>query len=171
MNIDEQLIYIDEKSNIPTNEKNTYYKLYYNNEIINFWTPESLCPFGIENEYNKYILKVECPNNNIINYILKIEEYIKKYYSISDSQFKSCIRKKKTEKFNDIIICRLRTNRNNKINTIIDYKPDSTNYLKTVYELNKNIYLKCLLEISGVWDLREKYNKIGLVVTIKKILL
>ena len=59
MNIDEQLIYIDEKSNIPTNEKNTYYKLYYNNEIINFWTPESLCPFGIENEYNKYILKVE----------------------------------------------------------------------------------------------------------------
>ena len=165
MNINPELLVFDET------DKNNYYKIYYDNEIINFWINESLCPFGIENEYNKYILKIECTNTNIINYIEKIEDSIKQKYNLSDNQLKSCIRRKTNDKYNDIIVCRLRTNRFNKVNTVLKYKNETTNYLKTIYELEKNTYLNALVEISGVWDLREKFNKMGLVITIKNIIM
>ena len=165
MNINQESLTIDES------DKKNYYKIYYEDEVINFWINKSLCPFGIENEYNKYILKIECTNQNIINYILTIEDAIKKRYNLVDNQMKSCIRRTTNVKYNDIIICRLRTDRNNKVNTVLKYSPETTNYLKTIYELEKNTYLNCLLEISGVWDLREQFNKMGLVITVKNIIM
>ena len=40
-------------------ENKNYYKLFYDNESINVWTPYMKTPFGFENNYEKYLLKLE----------------------------------------------------------------------------------------------------------------
>lgn len=142
-----------------------YFKILNNNKTISFYTTNVLSPFGIENIYNKYILKLDCNNKKIINMLENIEKIVKEKFNITDNNFKSIIRK--NNNYNDIIICKLKSKKN-KIIVKIDYNENSNNYLKSIYDIDKNTYFKCLIEIEGLWNYNNKY---GLTLIIKKIIL
>ena len=151
------------------------YKISYDNNNLKFWTPKILVPFGLENEYNKYIIKLELTDNpeheHLKKLILYIEKLIKKKMNINEEhQFKSII--KKRENKNDIIECRIQTIKNSVI-TSIEYEDKENDYLKTIYDLSKFSNVKIQFEINGLWDYRcekNEKNKVGLIVYANKII-
>ena len=158
--------------------KNTdnYYKILYDTELLKFWSPRILAPFGMDNEYNKYLLKLEvCDKDNIEhkhlkNIILYIEKLIKKKLNVDDNEFKSIIKERIDKP--DLIDCRIKTMKSN-ITTSIDYEDKDNNYLKTIFDLQKQSYVKVQIEIDSLWDYRtdtKEKNKIGLIVNINKII-
>jgi hypothetical protein len=110
--------------------------IYHDNKTLRFWTPSILVPFGIDNEYNKYLLKLEINEKNeehvhLKKIILHIENLIKKKLNIEEQEFKSVIKKRPNKE--DLIECRLKNIKNN-ITTIIDFEDKENNYLKTVFD-------------------------------------
>ena len=149
--------------------------IYYDNKTLRFWTPLILAPFGIDNEYNKYLLKLEINEKieehlHLKKLLLHIENLIKKKLNMDDIEFKSII---KTRINNcDLIETRLKNIKNN-ITTIIEYEDKDNNYLKTVFDLKKQSQLKVQVEINGLWDYRNEKkdkNKCGLIIYITKII-
>lgn len=149
--------------------------IYHDNKTLRFWTPLILVPFGIDNEYNKYLLKLEIDDKidehvHLKKIILHIENLIKKKLDISDLEFKSVI--KYRENNSDLIEPRLKSIKNN-ITTIIDFEDKENNYLKTIFDIKKQNYYKVQLEINGFWDYRnekKERNKSGLIVYVTKII-
>ena len=147
----------------------------HDNVMLKFWSPKILAPFGIDKEYNKYLFKLEVDESILeIAYFKKlisyIETLIKKKLNIDDNEFKSVI--KNREKKDDIIECRLKTMKNNMV-TEVEYEDKDTYYLKTIYDIPKQSYVKAQIEINGIWDYRTENkdnNKCGLIVNIKKII-
>lgn len=150
-----------------TNKDNiNYYKiLHYNNPII-FKTTKVSAPFGIEENYGKYIYKLDCPNQNIIMMLEHLEKIVKDKYNIDDNNFKSIIRRKKDNRYNDIIICKFKS-KNDKIIIKMQYENDTNNYLKSIYEITKDILFRCIIEVEGLWKYNNKY---GLTLIIKKMI-
>ena len=184
-------------------ESNANFKqIYHDGKVLQFWTPKMLMPFGIDNEYGKYLLKLEFENetneehSHFKKVILYIEKLIKKKLEIEDNSFewKSII--KKRENKTDIIELRIKNIRNNIQTEIISNNSgiihssvatkssDSTcghvlpgssennNYLKTIFDLEKQTYMKALIEINGLWDYRNnniEKNKIGLICYCTKL--
>lgn len=148
--------------------------IYHNNVTLRFWTSKILCPFGIDNEYNKYLLKLEVNNEkdedtHLKKLILHIENLIRKKLDMDESEFKSIIKKRNNS---DLIECRIKTIKNS-ILTIIEYEDKDNNYLKTIFDIPKQSYLKVQFEINGLWDYRndkKDKNKCGLIVYITKII-
>jgi uncharacterized protein (UPF0333 family) len=149
--------------------------IYYDNKTLRFWTPLILAPFGIDNEYNKYLLKLEINEKieehlHLKKLLLHIENLIKKKLNMDDIEFKSII---KTRINNcDLIETRLKNIKNN-ITTIIEFEDKDNNYLKTVFDLKKQSQLKVQVEINGLWDYRNEKkdkNKCGLIIYITKII-
>lgn len=149
--------------------------IYHDNKTLRFWTPLILAPFGIDNEYNKYLLKLEIDDKidehvHLKKILLHIENLIKKKLDISDLEFKSII--KYRENNSDLIEPRLKNIKNN-ITTIIDFEDKENNYLKTIFDIKKQSYYKVQLEINGFWDYRtekKERNKSGLIVYVTKII-
>jgi len=160
------------------------FKLTCNNKDIKFWTPKILIPFGIETEYNKKIVKLELLDNNdpeqmyFKNIISKIEKIIKEKLELDDNEFKTVIRTR--EKYNDIIESKIKMGRNHVLKSV-EFKDKDKNYLKTIYDIGKNVNAKVLLEINGIWDYRKtpkedgskeekkENNKVGLIIYVHKI--
>ena len=72
----------------------------------------------------------------------------------------------------NLIECRLKNIKNN-ITTLIDFEDKENNYLKTVFDIQKQSYLKIQIEINGIWDYRNEKkdsNKCGLIVYATKII-
>lgn len=152
------------------------FKLTCGGKDIKFWTPKLLIPFGIETEYNKKVLKLELLDNDnaeqiyFENIIKKIENIIKEKLELNDNEFKTVIRKR--EKYNDIIETKIKMGRKCVLTTV-DFEDKANNYLKTIYEIGKNIHVKVLIEVNGIWDYRTEEkkdnNKVGLIVYVNKI--
>jgi hypothetical protein len=151
------------------------YLILHDGVILKFWSPKILVPFGLENEYEKYIVKLELKSDNEEhNYFKKIiqhlENLIKKKLKIEDNEeFKSIIQTRKNN--NQFIECKIKTIKTNLITTV-EYQDIDNNYLKTLYDLPKQTYIKALIEINGLWDYRtdkKDKNKIGLTVYATKI--
>lgn len=149
--------------------------IYYDNKTLRFWTPLILAPFGIDNEYNKYLLKLEINEKieehlHLKKLLLHIENLVKKKLNMDDVEFKSIV---KTRINNcDLIETRLKNIKNN-ITTIIEYEDKDNNYLKTVFDLKKQSEIKVQVEINGLWDYRNEKkdkNKCGLIIYITKII-
>lgn len=149
--------------------------IYYDNKTLRFWTPLILAPFGIDNEYNKYLLKLEINEKieehlHLKKLLLHIENLVKKKLNMDDVEFKSIV---KTRINNcDLIETRLKNIKNN-ITTIIEYEDKDNNYLKTVFDLKKQSQIKVQVEINGLWDYRNEKkdkNKCGLIIYITKII-
>ena len=157
------------------NISDNIFNIYHNKAILFFWSPKILCPFGIDNEYNKLLLKLELDENNkehvhLKNVIVYIENIIKKKLNMEEKEFKSIIKKRKDKC--DIIELRIKSMKNN-ILTHIEYEDQDKHYLKTIYDLPKQSYLKVQIEINGLWDYRtdkKEINKSGLIVYAKKII-
>jgi hypothetical protein len=151
------------------------FQIYHDGTILKFNCPTLLSPFGIDTEYNKQLLRLELDeknNSEIIHFkkvILHIENLIKKKLEVTDDQFKSVIRKRNNKC--DILELRLKTMKN-RILTDIEFQDKDNNYLKTIYDLPKQSYLKVNLEINGLWDYRtdkKENNKCGLIVYTTKV--
>lgn len=151
------------------------YQIFHDNVMLKFWSPKILIPFGLENEYGKYIIKLEIDSNNpdhlklvkIINYI---EDLIKKKLNIEDNnEFKSIIQTRKNNK--QFIECKIKSMKNNIISKI-EYEDKDNYYLKTIYDLPNQVNVKALIEINGLWDYRnekKEKNKIGLTIYANQI--
>ena len=153
------------------------YNIKHDNNILKFWSPKILVPFGIYEEYNKSLLGMELDDEKHIDHIhfkkviKHIENLIKKKLNIEDdTEFKSIIKNRRPK--NDLLECRIKSMKNNLI-TLIDYEDKEEHYLKTVYNLPKQSYIKAELEINGLWDYRtenKEKNKVGLIVYVTKII-
>ena len=161
------------------------YQILYEGKSLKFWSPTILIPFGLEYEYNKQILKAELDESENNKYknehihlkklILHIEKLIKEKINNNDynnDQFKSIIKKRYNRP--DMVECRIKKMKNNII-TLIEYEDKETNYLKTIYDLPKQSYVKIQFEINGLFDYRNDKNenekiKIGLIVYATKII-
>ena len=154
-----------------------FFQILHDNQTLKFWGPKLLVPFGIDSEYNKYILRLELDGKDsdleqqyLKKIILHIEKIIRKKFNIEDNTFKSII-KNRGEK-TDLIECKIKTVKNNII-TKIEYEDKTNNYLKTIFDLPKQSYVKVEFEIYGLWDYRtekEEKNKCGLIVYISNII-
>ena len=170
------------------------YQILYEGKSLKFWSPTILIPFGLEYEYNKQILKAELNENEDNKYknehihlkklILHIEKLIKDKINMNNGnngnndtndaidQFKSIIKKRYNR--SDMIECRIKKMKNNII-TSIEYEDKEHNYLKTIYDLPKQSYVKIQFEINGLFDYRNnenenEKNKVGLIVYATKII-
>ena len=152
------------------------YNIQHDNNILKFWSPKILVPFGIYEEYNKSLLGMELDDEKHIDHIhfkkviKHIETLIKRKLNIEDTEFKSIIKNRRPK--NDLLECRIKSIKKNVI-TLIDYEDKETNYLKTIYDLPKQGYIKAELEINGLWDYRtenKEKNKVGLIVYVTKII-
>jgi len=159
------------------------YKIKYDNQTLKFWSPNIKIPFGLENEYNKLIIKGELDdsdNNKHKNEIIHlkkliniIEKNIKKKLDLDDDTngiFKSIIKKRNNKL--DFVECRIKKMKTN-ILTSIEFEDKINNYLKTIYDLPKQCYVKLQFEIDGLFDYRNENNeknKVGLVVYVSKII-
>ena len=159
------------------------YKIKYDNQTLKFWSPSIKIPFGLENEYNKLIIKGELDdsdNNKYKNEIIHlkkliniIEKNIKKKLDLDDDTngiFKSIIKKRNNKL--DFVECRIKKMKNS-ILTSIEFEDKINNYLKTIYDLPKQSYVKLQFEIDGLFDYRNENNeknKVGLVVYVSKII-
>jgi len=152
------------------------FNIQHDNNILKFWSPRILLPFGVYNEYNKSLLGMELDDENYIDHIhfkkviRHIENLIKKKLNLEDNEFKSIIKNRHPK--NDLLECRIKSIKNNVI-TLIEYEDKEANYLKTVYDIPKQSYIKAQIEINGLWDYRteiKEKNKVGLIVYVTKII-
>jgi len=158
------------------------YQINHNKDILKFWSPKICVPFGIDKDYDKYYLRLEIDENEITNknssshiYFKKvisyIEKLIKKKLDIQDNEFKSVIRNRGSNK-TELIECRIK-NFKKKFQTTVEYEDNDNNYLKTIFDIEKQCYVKVLCEIYGLWDYRtetKENNKIGLILYASKII-
>lgn len=164
--------------------------IFHETDMIKFWTPEIKAPFGVDENFGKHYLRLELdPNNtqhqNLKKIIEKVESILLKKLSMDPSDFKSVIRKKiqskdtTTNEYNpDIIDVRLKFIRNALVSTC-EYENQRDHYLKTIYEIDKDSYVKVYLEIHGFWDYRsdfttlheenKKDRRVGLIVNALKV--
>lgn len=154
------------------NATDNIYQIYYDNDILKFWSSKILIPFGFENEYGKNIIKLELSDEHehLKKIIMYIEKIVKKKLNIEDKHFKSLIKKRDNK--SDMIECRIKSMKNTII-TNIEYEDKENNYLKTIYDLPKFSNAKVQLEINGIWDYRtekDEKNKVGLIVYASKII-
>lgn len=174
---------IDNNTNENKESKSNFKQIYHDGKVLQFWTPKMLMPFGIDNEYGKYLLKLEFDNetNKEHSYfkkvILHIEKLIKKKLEIEDNsiEWKSII--KNRENKTDIIELRIKNIKNNIQTEIINNNSENNNsgnnnYLKTIFDLEKQTYMKALIEINGLWDYRNnniEKHKVGLICYCTKL--
>jgi hypothetical protein len=103
--------------------------------------------------------------------ISHIEKLIKKKLDIQDNEFKSVIRNRGSNK-TELIECRIKNFKKN-FQTTVEYEDNENNYLKTIFDIEKQSYVKVLCEIYGLWDYRtesKENNKIGLILYATKII-
>jgi hypothetical protein len=151
------------------------YQLLHDNEQLKFWSPILKVPFGIDNEYNKYLLRLELNDEegdqqHFKKIILHIEKLIKKKLNLENIEFKIVIRDRKNS--NSLIETKIKTVKKI-ITTAIEFEDKDNNYLKTIFDLPKQSNVKIQLEIYGLWDYRNEKNesnKIGLIVYVNKII-
>ena len=119
--------------------------------------------------------KLEQKNNASHIYFKKvishIEKLIKKKLDVQDNEFKSVIRNRGPNK-TELIECRIKNFKKN-FQTTVEYEDKENNYLKTIFDIEKQCYVKVLCEIYGLWDYRtesKENNKIGLILYATKII-
>ena len=166
------------------------FQIFHDDEILKFWSPKIKIPFGLDNEYDKYLLRLEINEDDenieaskhlyFRKILLHLEKLVKTKLGENDIQFKSVLRKrpermgiKEIHKSTELLEFRIK-NFKNSIITTIEYEDKENNYLKTIFDMPKQSYVKVLCEIYGYWDYRtegkEEANKLGLIVYINKII-
>ncbi len=153
--------------------------IYHNGKPIQFWTPELRVPFGIDENFGKYYLRLEIhqetKQHEMLKKILeKVESVVVKRFQLEEQELKSIFRRKIGD--HDLLDIRLKEIKGHN-QTTCEYENTRDNYLKTIFDIEKNSYVKVFLEIHGVWDYREgnentkkeKDNRVGLIVNALKV--
>jgi hypothetical protein len=156
------------------------YQMFHDGKPLKFWTPVIEAPFGVDHEYNKYLIKLEINQNESNKYfsehayfkkiLLHVEKLVKQKMDIDDIEFKSILKTRPNK--GELVECRIKTLKKN-IMTEIEYTDKEANYLKTIFDMPKNSWVTAQIELYGVWDYRVKdvkeKNKVGLILYINKI--
>ncbi len=157
--------------------------IFHETEIIKFWTPDLYVPFGIDENFGKYTIQLvvdkDTPQHiNLKKIIEKVEKTLIKKLKLKKGELKSIFRRKMGDF--DMLDIRLKQIKGKMI-TEYEFENKKDNYLKTIYEMEKESRVKVLLEVHGFWDYRKKNeelienselieeNKIGLIVNILKM--
>ena len=151
------MIFLDIKNNFLNIRDN-------DNKIIKFKTPYMKCPFGLENEYNKFLIKLEFTNlktdieiedfyNKIIFYFNELSEYDSTKNLIKNIRY--------SNKFDPLI----------KFFLPFRYDKFEVNFYKnnrlvTSKELNKNSLISLDLEIPTIWFYKKTF---GLTIKVLNI--
>ena len=158
------------KINFESKDKK-FYNIKNGKNKLKFNIKNVLCPFGIEEEYNNNILKIELNNDNenhlnFINLVNEVNTIICKNFECKENELKNNFRIR-NDKF--VFNCRLKKFKNNII-TKITYN-NKNDYLKTIYDFNSMSIIDAELEINNLWDFRENEqdNKIGYLININNI--
>jgi hypothetical protein len=145
--------------------------LYEDKRGLNIITPKMRVPFGLDEEYGKYLLKLEFSdlyNNdeitNFYEFIKKLEEFFKNHYNNSGI-YKSLIRLNRSY---DPVFCAKVMERYNRLECSVVNKKDKS--LTTIYDIQKNSNVTALLSFDRVWEM-SKQNKLrnGYIVYVRKI--
>ena len=134
------------------NETNEFYSIYIKgNKNVELEINNVLLPFGLEEEYNNFIIKIGLDNNNSQTKELKetvtllekyIEDTIQKLNNNKEFTLVSKIKKTK-EHFDDLLVCKI-PQKNNKVKC---YITDYGGYFKTVYDLETGCNIVIYLDI------------------------
>lgn len=126
--------------------------------------PKLKIPFGIENNYNKYEIKLELDDKCkfIKPLIRKIENYIEEIKGLDNFKLVSNIRENGT--YNDLLTIKIPYYRNKFMSKIESRNEDI--YLPTFYDIGKNMYASSTIHIKKFWILNNKY---GLLIELKKL--
>jgi hypothetical protein len=150
-------------------------KIIINNKKIQFYTPVLRVPFGLEDYFDKKIIKLEFNNldngisqqKEFYNLLTLFEEKVKYNLKLGDNCFKSNFLKK--DNYNPMLIVKV-FSKNDRLDC--EYKPKEENYLETLYEMSKGVNVKCLLEIGNTWKMKNCQTNImqgGYILSVKKI--
>ena len=135
--------------------------LYYGNNIT-IMTPIMSCAFGIEKEYNNYLMKMRF-NSSVENhceffdFIKKLETFFQE--SLRRNKFKSQIRINK--KYSPLLILKLPFKDGKFLIDIEDNK------LTTIFDIVKDMKFMCVLELNNIWH---NDNSISYKWCVKKII-
>ena len=151
---------------------NKFYNMRLGKNKLKYKIKNVLCPFGLENEYNNNIIKIELKNDeenhiNFIELINKLNDKIIENFECKENEIKNNFRLR-NDKF--IFNCRLKKFKNN-ILVNIKYNKDE-DYLKTIYDFNNMSIIDAELELDNLWDFRDNYqdNKLGYLININNII-
>ena len=136
------------------------------NEIITIKTPILKCPFGLEEEYKKFLVKLELTNyendleiNNFFKQMISLEEDVKKFMEKEELFYNDIIRY--SDKFDPLIKFYLPF-RYDKFE--VDFYKNKS--LTTSKEITKGCKLKLELNVLSIWKFQNKY---GINFKVKKI--
>ncbi len=153
--------------------------IFHETDIIKFWTPDLFVPFGIDDNFGKHTIQLvvdkDTPQHiNLKKIIEKVEKVLIKRLKLKEGELKSVFRRKMGD--NDMLDVRLKQIKSKMI-TEYEYENKKDNYLKTIYDMDKESRVKVFIEIHGYWDYRnnseemeeKQENKVGLIVNILKM--
>ncbi len=158
--------------------------IFHETDIIKFWTPDLYVPFGIDENFGKHTVQLvvdkDSPQHiNLKKIIEKVEKVLIKRLKLKQGELKSIFRRKMGDF--DMLDIRLKQIKG-KLILDYEYENKKDNYLKTIYDMEKESRVKVFLEIHGFWDYRQNNinednnqevnsneNKVGLIVNILKM--
>ena len=154
-------------------KSNNYHNIKNNNKNIKIKIYNILCPFGVDEQYGNSVIKLEINQNDekhieIINQIKELELKFIENFNSNNDEWKSLINLKDNN--NIFLECKIKKIKNN-ILTKLSFNDKDENYLKTIYELDKNFTCDVVLEIPTIWDFRNNNdsNKIGFILNLYSI--
>ena len=146
VNIDINLIEFSEANS-------NFINIKYLGKPITFFTPEVYVPFGIENQYNNYLFKIQLDltkknNLNLYNFIIKLEEKINEY--INDN-IKSQVRVSK--KYRPLLTCKIPYSYGKIQCNIKNINNENLN----IFKLDKTLRMKCQLVIDKIYKFKDSF--------------
>lgn len=140
--------------------KNNFYEIKYDNKKIKLLISKVKAPFGVENFGKNLILNLEffdCYKNNdmynSLSIIKSLDTFLKNNTTIGQNLLYLSSVKDRPEPYFPL----LRTNIKKYGKKIITQTISKCN-TKTLYDINKNIYISVLLVLDNVWMHNGKYG-------------
>lgn len=144
-----------------------FIQLSYDNEEIKLGCQSVFIPFGLEKNFNNYILKILLNKESEILFqsIRKIEEnnisYLRKFEHFSDSDYKSQIIKK--DNYGEFLIVKIPLIKNQFIVDICDKNKNTSD----VYQIQKKQKINIYLQLNSIWRFKNRYSCIPKVSKIE----
>jgi hypothetical protein len=133
--------------------KNSY-DIKFNNKHIEFWTPELHVPFGLETKFNSYFINLEIKDTNyeqlFQHFIEQFELKLIELLEISKEELNSQLR---YTDVNTIVYTKVYE----KYKKIITNVKTKSNENMTIYNIDKDSYIKANLYVDKLWYINDIY--------------
>ena len=148
-------------SKISYNSLEKYIKLTYYNNSLQFWTPLMFCPFGLEKNYNNYVIKLSFANiingekslnEDFLNFINTFENKNKEHLKVDNENYISQIFTR--PKYDPMLILKV-PSYNENINIDIINKAGDTMISS---DIKKGKMIRVLIEVDNIWDYNNKFT-------------